>query len=184
MPKSGSFHIEGGEASFWILGTFAPQWFADAQVEAKNGGFDARRREIIFSVAAAESYLLEWVRDDVLKQKYDEIIDYFPARKRRGIKEKWKDIPKELLKKKKIKSSPDLGGETWADFCTLVKFRNGLLHASASRPESKDGSGPSPSSSQRNELSAGWAVKVVRDLILDLNDAAGTTPPDWLNSFE
>ena len=45
---------------------FAPAWFNDALREAESNR-DARRREIGFPVACAESYLFEWVRDSVVR---------------------------------------------------------------------------------------------------------------------
>ena len=43
----------------WLSANFASFWYADAKLEAiGNGDIHRRRREITFSVAAAESYLL------------------------------------------------------------------------------------------------------------------------------
>ena len=77
--------------------SFAPDWFADAVVEGTRGGDrGARRREILFAVAAAESYLLEWVRDDVLKCDFGRLDRYFIPGNRASIADKWRDIPKQL----------------------------------------------------------------------------------------
>lgn len=63
----------------WNIATFAPEWYADALREALLSGRDARRREIVFAVCCAESYLIEWVRDHVLNKQYNELEKFFPA---------------------------------------------------------------------------------------------------------
>src|SRR5262249_31345242 len=59
----------GGETSGWVLSWyvarafFARSWYEDATQEAKNGRHEdwhPRRREVVFAVAAAETYLFEW----------------------------------------------------------------------------------------------------------------------------
>ena len=50
---------------------FAPDWLRDARSEAMLlEDIDSRRREIVFAVCFIESYLFEWVRDDVLCRNY------------------------------------------------------------------------------------------------------------------
>jgi rubredoxin len=67
-----------GIATVWLSYSFAPEWFADALHEARAGGdHHARRREILFSVCCAESYILEWVRDQVLNRQFDRLNKYF-----------------------------------------------------------------------------------------------------------
>jgi hypothetical protein len=56
-----------GIAAVWLTASFAREWFNDAVHEARTGGdIQAKRREIVFAVSFAESYLFEWVRDQVL----------------------------------------------------------------------------------------------------------------------
>jgi hypothetical protein len=62
----------------WTSSSWARDWFEDALSAAKEAGRHARRRETLFAVCCAESYLFEWVRDEVLKGKYDELAKYFP----------------------------------------------------------------------------------------------------------
>jgi hypothetical protein len=73
---------------------YAPDWFADAArdaVASTRGDWHARRREIIFAVHCAESYLDEWT-GDLLSTKlrgaelHDALRDYFskPALGQRG----------------------------------------------------------------------------------------------------
>src|SRR5437016_1725000 len=90
-----------GTPTVWKTYCFAPEWFNDALNEARTGlDHKSRRREIIFSVCAAESYLFEWVRDEVLNRNFSELKSYFLPGKRRGITEKWKEIPKQLYRDK------------------------------------------------------------------------------------
>ena len=171
------------DVDFRTAGTYAQSWFSDAQAQANQHGIDARRLEIVFALATAESYLFEWVRDDVLKKDYIELDKYFPPGAFRRVKDRWKDVPKQLKDDGLITQSQNLGGRTWKDFGELVQFRNGLLHGSASRPgndKRPDENQPRPSIKDLNNLSSGWAVCVVQNLIEELHAAAGTTPPDWL----
>lgn len=177
-------NVEIGSLTPWTSYNFASDWYADAKSEANNSNHHARRREILFSVACAESYLLEWVRDQILKHDYPSLDRYFPPGNNRPIAEKWKEVPKQLKGHGLIHSVPNLGGgSAWGDFLRLIEFRNGLLHARASRPETPGLSAsslPVPSMDQLRSLSPGWACGVVRRLIQELNTAAGTNLPDWI----
>ena len=69
------------------------------------------------------------------------------------------------------------------DFRKLVDYRDGLVHASASRPETDsqpEKEKPLPSKTDLDKLFPGWAVQVVVTLVKRLHDAVGTPPPDWL----
>jgi hypothetical protein len=65
-----------GELTVWLTYSFAPDWFEDALHEAKTGiDHNAQRREIVFAVCCAESYLFEWVRDEIIgKSDMEELI--------------------------------------------------------------------------------------------------------------
>src|SRR5437763_1505475 len=76
MPAT--VRITAGAATLWLTYSFAPEWFEDALHEARTGQeHHARRREIVFAVCFAESYLLEWVRDEVLKGDFPRLNRYF-----------------------------------------------------------------------------------------------------------
>lgn len=191
-PESKVISLEGhaigssevfGDLTIWRTFSFAPEWFRDAQQQAALQEHSARRREIVFAVCAAESYLLEWVRDSVLDRDFKALDKYFPPSDRRPIIDKWKDVPKRLQRDGLIPRAPDLGGSTWSDFRRLVEFRNGLIHARSSRPETEDLSNeslPVPSKSELDNLEPGWAIRTVCELIAELNLAASTRSPDWL----
>jgi hypothetical protein len=179
----GSFGLTAGQMTPWITASFADRWYADALVEAKRDGADSRRREIVFSVACAECFLFEWVRDTALNRNYKRLNDFFRPGCFKSVTDKWKDIPKELVRDGLITSAPDNGGTTWSEFDTLVEYRNGLLHAAASRPatpEQPEKERPIPPQGALAQLGQGWAAGTVKALIVALCTAAGTNPPDWL----
>jgi hypothetical protein len=170
-----------GNLTPWMCANYAPCWYKDALEEANQNGREARRREIIFAVACAESYLLEWVRDEVLKRDYNALNTYF--NEKLGIKCRWKAVTKQLEKDKKIKKSPDYTSGTWQDFRDLVDYRDGLIHAVASLPQT-DGHPKNlkPSMEEIDSYAQKKAINTIKNLILELNNAAGTVAPDWINS--
>lgn len=173
-----------GNPTAWLTYKFAPEWFVDALREARTGAdHHARRREILFSVCCAESYLLEWVRDEVLNRDFQKLNHYFPPGNVRNVTTKWKEVPKQLLVDGSITSIPDLSGSYWENWLELVHYRNGLIHARSSRPETAslpDEQRPVPSKTTLDNLQAGWSVRVVVELIGQLHKAVGTATPSWL----
>ena len=137
----------------------------------------------MFAVCFAESYLFEWVRDKVLQRDFGRLNKFFAPGEQRGVVEKWKDVPKALLDAGLIKAVPNLGQPWWEDWLNLVKMRNGLIHARASRPETSsqpEDEQPFPSKSDLDALNPGCAVKVVVKLVRELHAAVGTSAPCWL----
>jgi hypothetical protein len=66
------------ETKSWALASFAESWFSDALQVARVGqGRNAMRREIVFAVIFAETYLYEFVRDVALKANYEALSRYF-----------------------------------------------------------------------------------------------------------
>jgi len=179
-----SLTLESYPPTVWITATFAPHWFADALREARSDGAAPRRREIVFAVCCAESYLLEWVRDQVLKSDFEKLKRYFPPGKRRGVTEKWRAIPGQLKDDGLVPAIPDLGGSHGEDWKKLIDYRDGLVHARASRPETDslpDQERPIPSTSSLSQIGPGWAVRVVVERIKRVHNAAGTPYPSWLS---
>ena len=170
--------------------SFASYWYADAKTEAIGiGDTHRRRREITFSVTAAESYLFEWVRDEALKGDFARLDAYFPPdeRRHRSITDKWKEITNTLVSHGRIPAAPSFTGKTWQNFHRLVAFRNGLIHARVSRPQTdglSESQLPFPTIEQLRTLEPGWAVGVVTALIRELHMATGTKEPDWLARSE
>jgi hypothetical protein len=175
-------------AAFWTSDNFAQDWFADALHEARTGKeYNSRRREIIFAVCFAESYIFEWARS-ILQIK--EINDYFPPergsprnpRYRRPTKDKWKEIPKELHKAGKILAAPQLDLRELGE---LINYRDGLVHAAASRPATDSQpkeTRPYPTKDMLRKLKPGCAVRIVVDLVRNLHQAIGTPVPEYIEN--
>lgn len=178
--------MQGQEVVVWLAARFAEKWFSDAMREASSAGPDARRREVVFAVCFAESYLVEWVRIDALKgQNIDRVADYFPLADRNlGIDERWKKVPKNLRAEGVIAGCPDYERSAcWPDFLLLLKYRNGLVHGRASRPDTEgldERIRPLPAPGDLNTLPQGWPTRVVVALVRELHASAGTRPPEWL----
>jgi len=178
-----------GTGTIWLSYSFAKEWFEDALHEAQTGtDHNARRREIVFAVCFAESYLFEWIRDQVLdRNDFQKLVTdlnkYFPPGKWQPVTVKWKLIPKSLLKDELIPATPDLSQSYWEHFTKLVTMRHGLVHARSSRPETtqiQEKEKPLPSKEDLDNLPAGWATEVVVTLVKELHKAVGTSEPDWL----
>jgi hypothetical protein len=159
---------------------YAPEWFGDAVREAGSPGHPSRRREIVFSVCFAESYLFEWVLVDVLKRDIRALPTYFPVGRHRGVTEKWKEVPKLLHENGLIPSVPDLGGPHGEEWLKLVSFRDDLVHAATSRPHIATTSDPLSPASKLERLPPGWAVGVVVERVRLTHEATKTRVPDWL----
>jgi len=162
---------------------FSDRWFADAREQSRLPGQDARRREILFAVCVAETYLFEWVLHEVFRDDWDGATKFFPESARRGVHEKWQEVPKELVADHRLPATPDLGGPHGSDWLKLVGLRDALMHAAVSRPRVRMGDDPAPMTTSSGELEAlapGWALGVVVDRIHRLHSAAVTPPPSWL----
>lgn len=173
-----------GASTLWQTYSFAPEWFEDALNEARTGhDHHARRREIVFAVCFAESYLVEWVRDEVLNRDFERLNGYFRPGQRMSVKKKWKCVPKLLLAEGLILAKPDLGLSYWEDWLRLVEMRNGVVHARSSRPETHpqaEEEQPLPTKADLDQLAAGWPTRVVVALVRRLHEAVGTATPSWL----
>jgi hypothetical protein len=183
----GSYEITGfaGNLRAWQAYSFAPAWYSDAKHEATQLGRDARRREVLFAVAAAECGLFEWVRDQVLQHDYKRLEHFFDPENPRSILYKWKEVPKSLLADNLIAGLLDPSRTTWQNFVELVGYRNGLVHGGASRPTSegiREASQPVPDIKTLDALAQGWAVGVVKRLMCELVTASGREAPDWLDA--
>ena len=173
-----------GALTLWVTYSFAPEWFNDAKAEVNTPPTPAsRRREILFAVCFAETYLYEWVRDQALQRDFSRLADFFPIQDRRGIRERWKEVTKKLAHEGLMPRAPDFNDRYWHEFTRLVDYRDGLVHALASRPESASlasGEEPRPSIKTLDTLAPGWPTRVVVALLQHLHDAGGTKSPDWL----
>jgi len=193
--------FDGAKASdgltlrLWITANLARSWYNDAMSEVNGtlaaGGSTHRdrvRREILFAVCLAETYLFEWVRDSVLKHDYEKLNQYFPPIERKRpkmpVREKWRELPKQLVSNGLLSTLPRWTAEQDMAWKRLVDYRNGLVHARASRPDTKglgNGENPIPGPDELDQVvKRGWALGVVIDRIRGLHQAAGTELPSWL----
>jgi len=189
--ETGHYSLKGFPVTPWIEGNFAEFWYEDTKREANiKNDINARRREIIFSICFAETYLFEWTRGKVEKNKINEYFPYedskekVPApyrhRWRRSLIKNWKKLLTELFKEGKIGCDPKL---KTTDFKWLIEYRNHLVHAHVSRPRSPSQppeSNPKISPEDINKLSPGRARDIVKTLVLDLHNALGSKLPDYL----
>jgi hypothetical protein len=193
----GTVDVSDTGAVIWTASKFAEDWFKDALQESREqDDHNARRREILFSVAFAESYLVEWIRDEVFKGDFQRFHKYYMSdrekhkdRKKdgkplfqRGVSEKFKEIPSDLHKSNLIAWPPDWS-KNFKEFRELVAYRDGLVHASSSRPESggmPKGEKPVATLGTLMRLPAAWAIRVVAELVKELHRVSGTNEPPWL----
>jgi hypothetical protein len=174
-----------------ITASFARYWLDDALIEAKKeSSRDSKRREIVFAVCFAETYIFEWVRNKFFPKDIEGLFHCFTTpsekggRRPKNIKEKWK-VTKQLSEDGKIKDTIvfDKGKNVvWGDFCDLIDYRNSLVHAALSIPESS--SPPElikklPTISDFNRMKIGWATGVVVNLVRHFHEVIGIKPPDW-----
>jgi excisionase family DNA binding protein len=174
-----------GGPVLWVTATTAADWYRDAVSEyalpppGSLTNIQNIRREIVAAVFCAESYLFEWVRDEALNLNIQLLSKYFRRRSRRGVREKWEDVLRLLHADGKIPVLPDFGGNHGSEWNRLIDYRDGLIHAAASRPK-RAIQVPMRDPSLLAELPSGWAVRIVTVHIWRLHKAAGTPPPDWL----
>jgi hypothetical protein len=133
----------------------------------------------------AESYLFEFVLAQVLvpaADRFAEINDYFPPGRYRGVEQKWKEVPQELVRVGRIPAVPTNSDRAWQDFVRVVDFRNGLVHGRASRPRTSElppNHLPIPTVEDLDQMTGGWALGVVLTQIRKLQAAAAMPTPEW-----
>jgi hypothetical protein len=168
---------------------FAKHWYADALGEAQRTDLSgifyshSRRREIVFSVCLAEAYLYEFVAIEVLHLKIDDIKKYFPLKSRDGVSKQYLSIPKLLYKDGLFPRLPDFGGPHGDEWNRIIAYRDGLIHANASRAFYQGQvaeEAPKPGVNDLSALQAGWAVRTVTERIRRLHEATDIAPPQWL----
>jgi len=171
--------------TLWARESFAERWYRDAAAQAgPGGGADERRREIVFAICLAESYLYEWVRDHIYPDDEASLLAVFPNRVKRPLIDRWKDVATELHRRGRMTVQPTFSRTGWTDLATLVDYRNGLVHAGASRPINLQTpsavAAPVPSASTLVSMIPGWPTNTVVAEISELHRCAGTPPPAWL----
>lgn len=121
--RDGQIDIRGSDVIVSTFNRFAQDWFADALGEVigpTRGHLGARRREIVFSVLCAESYIVEWTQEQLdrslkiisdldtaalektgkvraanrARLVHDTLEGYFPRRS--SLIKTWQEIPQKL----------------------------------------------------------------------------------------
>jgi len=188
MPPTADAKFTAHPPTVWLSYQWAHDWYDDALRAARETGRGPRRHEIVFSIAFAESYIFEFVLVQALvdvADQFREINEYFPPGEYRNVQDKWKVVPKDLHAKGRIAASPDLDGQDWEDFLTLVDYRNGLVHGRSSRPDTSELSEdlkPMPTTQFLDDLEPGWALQIVTRQVRALHAAANLELPAWLIS--
>jgi hypothetical protein len=190
--ETGKLHLSGQNITIWLSDNFSKDWYMDALEEAGRFGendqnlISSIRREILFSICFLESYIFEWTRGLV---QIEEIEDFFPSKQRfkddpkyrRSLKDKWKNIPKELYEVGKISKIPSL---ELSGLGNLLKHRHGLVHAASSRPVTNTQTETAqgfPTKEDLRKLSPGWATRIAHNLVESLHTELGTAIPDYLH---
>ena len=180
--EPGHFSVTTYPATISLAASFAKFWYEDALREAGGSDEHAVRREIVFSACFLESYIFEWTRDLVQSRGLgiDRVNDYFPPGNKRGLKQKWKEVPAGLYQDKviPIKLQLDL-----SQLGELMRYRNGLVHAQASRPSTdnlRKEAKPIPAVGELRDKDHGWAVGISTQLVEKLHQDSGTPCPDYI----
>jgi hypothetical protein len=156
---------------------FAPDWYRDARKETQRAGADARRREILFAACLAETYLFEWVRDALLPERPSRMFEFFPTNDRRGVRGRWKEVPKDLHDAGLIPNKPDFRDAHRVEWNEFVDQCDRIIHTKLA-----DGNGAvvAPGIDANRP---GWALDTVVERIRRLHDAADSPLPEWLLSL-
>lgn len=176
------------EVSTPILSTatnYAGDWYADARGEVSDSANkNNKRREIVFSVFFLESYLYEWVRS----QRPDFLTSFFDNNAKtldgkhslRGLKYKWQYIPSAIARELKLATDFELDLH---ELESLIKFRDGFVHAKASRiynDNTEEKNLPVPSQEElENTIQSGWAVTTAKNLVISLHQKIDSDPPGY-----
>lgn len=188
-PNSGNIKVVGEDVTLWVYGRWAKGWYVDTQNEAKCDDSnpkirdDAKRREIVNAICFLESYLYEWVRDEVLKGEVSQLSRYFDRES--NLAKRWKKVTQNLLDDGKIERRQSFTEVVWQEFNLVYDLRHWLCHGVASKPLRSDEivsaqkreSGSNPDAKCRdvfkNRAKNGWALGVVTKLVEELHFAAG-----------
>ena len=195
LEVGGVLGMSGVVSSLTVLPQHARRWYEDAvaEVSSTSDNRDSRRREIVFAVSGADSYLFEWVRDNIGEwQRLHGPTEFgtwgmffllFPERDMRAINQRWTEVAKDLHQYGYIPLRPDFGGPHGEEWKTLLAWRSGLIHGKVSRPDAANLEPEQlavPARDELRECKPGWAVQIATERIRRLHVAAGTDPPDWL----
>ena len=171
-----------GTPTAWAQLTLGPFWLQQAKNASTEADLaSARRKELLFSVAAAECFLVEWVRDAVYGN-VQQTQTFFASRQLEPIRDRWKSIPKTLHALGVIQNVPSLDQSmAWQNFVSIIETRNALVHGGYSRPYPLD-EPPRYRAMGVLELlqkPALWSVTVVEKITEELCVSTGKWSASW-----
>lgn len=175
--ESAHYRLTPSPTTIWLSASFSESWWRDAVREAEGVDEHATRREIVFSICFLESYIFEWTRDLGI----DNVDICFPLGSSRSLKDKWKNVPIKLFAEGTISAKPDLD---LSELGVLLSYRNGLVHARASRPSTEGLSNkakPIPAVGELREVEHGWAIDIAENLVKKLHQDIGTPCPEYIH---
>lgn len=185
--KSGG--VAGDSVVAWVHASHADAWWRDTAAEAtraeaadhRDDGTEkshALRRQIVLATCFIESFFFELVRDAHVVP-VETLPDYFGGK--HGVTTRIKTIARRLHEEGSLQEAPDFETPRWQDFCTLVQFRDNLVHATVSLPVRSDDERPRPKLSQLRALPPDWPLETVEGLAELLYSWVGRERPKWLD---
>lgn len=187
-PEEYRDNLELAQSTFLAWSTFAHQWYWDASNEVPAEGASyvetttALRRQVVFATCALESWFFEWVRDSLLSEPVDATrvcAGY------RSFPELVKGVMEEVGSRGGLTRDFACGESTeWEEMIRLLRVRNGLVHAAASRPGGNVPDGipqPEPTAGDLHALAPAEPLRIVRDVARFLTSFADAQPPDWMH---
>lgn len=171
-----------------VEANLAKEWLADTLKEADRETADtigSIRREIVFAVSFAESYIFEWARDVAGSTQ---VLQYFNHNEPfETVKQRWQRVPVRLHQAELIKteSKPTIN---WGTMGEVTQYRNGLVHGVASIPsglksEKPEPPKPTPTLADLSRRGQGWALSAVLNVAGQLHRQTDTPPPQYLKDY-
>lgn len=170
---------------------YAERWWEDAAGEAaaaadagdERAVRDAVRRQIVFVVCALESWLFEWVRDDVLSD-VAAASALFVEGGRERLTDRIKRVLCELHAQGELATEPGFAeSDAWEDLHDLLDDRHGLVHAVASLPRGdvpEDAEKARPTPERLEALAPAEPLVTVRGVVKLVAGFADDEPPEWM----
>lgn len=186
LMKVVDLYANAPSADLLVASNLARRWLADTIKEAQreNGDTtDSIRREIVFAVCFAESYIFEWAREVA---GWQEVIRYFKFDRPEKVKDRWKRVPAELYDDGVVEtqSRPAID---WGKMGEVTQYRHGLVHGASSIPrglkgEQGEAPEPVPSLGDLRKRGQGWALKAVLNVVEQLHRETDTALPEYLRN--
>ncbi len=133
----------------------------------------------------AETYLFEWTLA-ALGLDSDKLTRYFPNKDKRGVAERWAEVPAALVRDGVLKASLPVSKKHNKNWQNFIDIRNGLTHSKASWPEVVGRKvrhpNPIPPLLDLGAKPPRWALAIAEERVRRLHAAAGTSTPPWITA--